>query len=501
MPVAGKPIIKVETGVVSRKSPLFTTEMPAVRFDLPAPVEPEPPAAPAPTPAPFRDVKATRLLSGLRLKVTLTLFITVLLLALSGLIFFLVSRIFAELTPSMRVELEWKTQRGAKELAHAVDFALVVGDEALIMEACKPYLKGPDVVAIVAADPEGQVLAQHGKAPETPEGLFRGAPGGIRQGPGYLVSWAPSQIEGRTVGRLALVISTAKLVAGESLRNNILGAAGLGCVAALLVSLFFVNFYLGPVISLTHRALRTARELEIAKRIQTSILPQRLSVEGLQIAAAMVPAEEVGGDYYDVVPTQGGAWIGVGDVAGHGLKAGLIMLMVQSVVAALTRQRARTSPREALEVLNRVLFDNIRERLASDEHVTFTLMRYEADGTLVYAGAHEEILICRARDGKCEILPTPGTWMGAVANVSRAIKDSEAKLHPGDLMVLYTDGLIEAKNAQGEPFGLDRVMEMVEANRREAPEVVVQKVVQAVMTWAPVQDDDVTLLALRYQGR
>jgi hypothetical protein len=477
----------------------MTTDMPAVRFGSPLPEKG--PGAPAPEPsAAVKDAKNTRLLSGLRLKVTLTLFIAFLLLALSGLIFLLVSRIFAELTPSMKAELEWKTRRGAKELAQSVDFAVVVGDEALIRAACKPYIQGPDVVAISVTDADGKVLALHGKSPEAIPDLYNGNAGEIRQGNGYLVSWAESQIEGRVVGKLALVISTAKLVAGENLRNNILGAAGFGCVAALLLSLFFVNFYLGPIISLTHKALRTARELEIAKRIQTSILPQRLSVDGMQISAAMVPADDVGGDYYDVIPMPNGAWIGVGDVAGHGLKAGLIMLMVQSVVAALTRQRARMSPREVLEILNRVLFDNIRERLRSDEHVTFTLMRYESDGNITFAGAHEEILIYRASTKKVEIVATPGTWMGAVANVSRSITDSTMKLERGDLMVLYTDGLIEAKNAEGKEYGLDKVIEFVEANGDEAPELVVQKIVQSCIAWAPVQDDDITLLALRYQG-
>lgn len=492
-------LVKVEAsgeGEANRRRLLLTTETQAVRFDTPLPKGPPPP----PAAAPHKDVKTMRLLSGLRLKVTLTLFITLLLVALSLLIFGLVKRIFDELTPSMRAELEWKTTRGAKELAQAVDFAVVVGDAALIKEACGPYINGPDVVALVVTDPDGHVLAEHGKLPAPPAQLFKGPPGSIRRGDGHFVSWAESQIEGRTVGRLALVISTAKLVAGENLRNNILAAAGVGSVAALLLSLFFVNFYLGPVISLTHRALRTARELEIAKRIQTSILPQNLCVDGLNISAAMVPAEEVGGDYYDVIPNSGGAWIGVGDVAGHGLRAGLIMLMVQSVVAALTRQRARTSPREALEILNRVLFDNIRERLGSDEHVTFTLLHYETDGTLTFAGAHEDILICRASDGKCEIVPTPGTWMGAVANVSRAIKDSTVKLERGDLMVLYTDGLIEAQNSQGQQFGLERVIEMVEALRKEGPSTVVQKVVEAALRWAPVQEDDVTMMVVRYDG-
>src|SRR5205807_5031038 len=111
--------------------------------------------------------------------------------------------------------------------------------------------------------------------------LFTGAPGVVRVTPHWLLCWAESKIEGNTLGRVALVVSTARLDAGERLRRNILAAALIGCMAALVVSVFFVNFYLGPLITLTHRSLRTAREMEIAKRIQTSILPTRTDVEAL----------------------------------------------------------------------------------------------------------------------------------------------------------------------------------------------------------------------------
>ena len=137
---------------------------------------------------------------------------------------------------------------------------------------------------------------------------------------------------------------------------------------------------------------RLEKEMEIATRIQTSILPRDINVAGLEIAAAMQPATEVGGDYYDVVPVDDGCWIGIGDVAGHGLGTGLMMLMMQSGFSALARKLPDASPRDLLLALNTMLVENVRVRLGQHEHATLTLLRYRRDGSLTFAGAHEEIL-------------------------------------------------------------------------------------------------------------
>ncbi len=129
-------------------------------------------------------------------------------------------------------------------------------------------------------------------------------------------------------------------------------------------------------------------EVEIAARIQTALLPPAQQLKGLEIAAVMRPASEVGGDYYDILEVEDGVLIGVGDVAGHGLSAGLIMLMTQSVVAALVRANPRASPKEIVIHLNHVLHQNIRERLKAQEHVTFTLVKVCRDGSVIHAGAH-----------------------------------------------------------------------------------------------------------------
>jgi phosphoserine phosphatase RsbU/P len=246
---------------------------------------------------------------------------------------------------------------------------------------------------------------------------------------------------------------------------------------------------------------RLEQELEIARTIQLSILPRSPKVEGLEISHAMHPADEVGGDYYDIHPTGDGAWIAVGDVAGHGLKAGVIMLMVQSIVSTLARHPAAKglSPRDLLLVLNHVLHDNVRARMGQYEFVTFTLMRYDKSGKISYAGAHEDILIKRARSGRVDQLPTPGTWIGAAGNIDGHTVNTDEKLHRGDVMLLYSDGITEAMSPSGEQFGIERLKE--ELNKAEgSTEEIRDHIIACVRRWSSDQKDDITLMVLRYHG-
>jgi PAS domain S-box-containing protein len=252
----------------------------------------------------------------------------------------------------------------------------------------------------------------------------------------------------------------------------------------------------------TVRKTKQAEELAIARRVQTSILPRNLDVAGLEIAAKMIPAEDVGGDYYDVLPTANGAWIGIGDVAGHGLDAGLVMLMVQAAAATLSRTRASATPRDILSTLNEILYDNIRVRLRSDAHVTFTMCRFHIDGTLLFAGAHEDIIVVRAADGLVELLRPPGTWLGARQDIRRVTVDASLKLDIGDVVVLYTDGLTEARNRKRVQFDIERLCESVKARRNESVEAIRDGVFADVEEWSKgiQQDDDRTIVVMRYIG-
>ncbi len=247
---------------------------------------------------------------------------------------------------------------------------------------------------------------------------------------------------------------------------------------------------------------RLERELEIATRIQTSILPRAVSVPRLEIAAEMVPATQVGGDYYDVLPVAvergGGCWIGIGDVSGHGLPAGLIMLMVQSVVAGLVEHAPDSAPSAALDVLNRVLWSNIRQRLTQDDHVTLSLMRYhERTGEFVFAGAHEEIVVWRAGRRQVELVETPGTWIGGMRDVAPFTVDSRLRLETGDVMVLYTDGVTEAMNRKREQFGIERLSATVERVAGEGAGAIRDAILADVRGFMSEQRDDITVVVMR----
>jgi PAS domain S-box-containing protein len=248
-------------------------------------------------------------------------------------------------------------------------------------------------------------------------------------------------------------------------------------------------------------AVRTAKheeELEIARRVQTSLVPTTFDVDDLEIAAMMIPASEVGGDYYDVLPTPDGAWIGIGDVSGHGLSAGLVMLMVQSSIASAVRARPASTPREILCFVNDVVVDNVRARLGRDDHVTLSLFRYYADGRCVVAGAHEDVIILRADRGTVEVLRPRGTWLGARRGIHHLTFDTQLELRDGDVLVLYTDGVTEAMNERNEFFDFDGLCAAVEEMRGRSPAEIVEHVMGKVRAHMAVQKDDITILAARF---
>jgi PAS domain S-box-containing protein len=248
------------------------------------------------------------------------------------------------------------------------------------------------------------------------------------------------------------------------------------------------------------RRAQVEQEIAIARRVQTSLLPREPALPNLQIAAAMLPASEVGGDYYDVMPAEGGGWLAIGDVSGHGLKAGLVMLMVQSAMAALSTARPDASPTDVFRVLNRVLIDNIRNRLEHRDFVTLTLLRWFDDGRLRFAGAHQDILLHRRDGGRVEEVQTPGTWLGASHDPMAVTRDLDLRLQPGDTVVLFTDGMTEAMNGAGEMYGIDRIVATLRDAASAPVDALRDRLLDDVRRWAPDQDDDRTILVARFAG-
>jgi serine phosphatase RsbU (regulator of sigma subunit) len=193
--------------------------------------------------------------------------------------------------------------------------------------------------------------------------------------------------------------------------------------------------------------------------------------------------------------------LGIGDVAGHGLHTGLVTLMIQSIVAATTQISPNVTPAQAWVALNAVLHDNVRRRLQRDEHATLTLLRYHSDGRLEFAGAHEDLVLYRARSQSCERVPTPGLWAGILATPpASSIKDGHCQLEPGDVLLLYTDGLIEARNSELGRFGLDRLCHSLESVARRPATEICDHILSQLGNWTTRQRDDLTLVVLQYRG-
>ena len=223
--------------------------------------------------------------SSARLQVTLTAFLVLLLVGMSGMTFILTKRIFDRLSPSIRDDLSWKTRRGAVELARAVDLALAIGDGGMALKSFGDYRVNDDVLAIVAQGNGGRTVATHGVPGPHVARLFQGKPGVVLEDGDRMIAWAPASIEGSEVGRVALVVSTARLRAGEALRRDILVLAAVASVAALLIGVFFVSFYMGPLINLLERALNGLREL-------AQNLEERVKSRTLQLSKSKARLEE-----------------------------------------------------------------------------------------------------------------------------------------------------------------------------------------------------------------
>jgi PAS domain S-box-containing protein len=191
--------------------------------------------------------------------------------------------------------------------------------------------------------------------------------------------------------------------------------------------------------------LRLSAELEVTRKLQQMILPKQEeleSIEGLDIAGFMEPADEVGGDYYDVLQQDGKVKIGIGDVTGHGLESGVLMLMTQTAVRTL-QESNQTDPVQFLDILNRTIYRNA-QRINPDKSLTLALLDY-ADGLLSVSGQHEEIIIVRT-GGQIELIDTInlGFSIGLDDEIADFIASFQVHLNPGDVVVLYTDGITEA---------------------------------------------------------
>jgi serine phosphatase RsbU (regulator of sigma subunit) len=250
---------------------------------------------------------------------------------------------------------------------------------------------------------------------------------------------------------------------------------------------------------------RLEEELRIARQIQMSLLPQNtVGLPGLRIAALCLPAAEVGGDYYDLLPlsdTKMGVL--VADVSGKGTSAALYMAELKGVVLSLSR--IHDSPAKLLAEANRILAANMDTR-------SFITMTYAvvdtAAGTLRYARAgHNPMIHLEAATGRTHVLAPPGIGLGMDPGerFEEVLEEAEVKLAQGDVFLFFTDGLSEAMNEQSELFGERRLRDVVEGPESVGTDTLgdtddmKERILAAVRDFvgAAAQHDDMTMVILK----
>ncbi|HNV47237.1 MAG TPA: PP2C family protein-serine/threonine phosphatase [Spirochaetota bacterium] len=314
---------------------------------------------------------------------------------------------------------------------------------------------------------------------------------------------------------LSIALATAMVqIAGTYFAIVVLRQKG-----ALFTEIFFTLCFLPAALFITYladqfqrqrdeikAAKRTAErardalwgEMRLAEKIQTVLLPQHPSIPGYDVSAFMKPAEEVGGDYYDIINTPAASWVVIGDVSGHGVSAGIIMMMVESIIQAVVRERPTVPPGELLRIANRAISHNIR-RMDEENYMTITALSIDADGAALHAGLHLDILVYRARDGAVESIPTEGMWLGIRPEIGEFTRDGSFQIDPGDVMLLYTDGVIEAKDVLGAQFGGAALARILAAHGRDDTRTILEKIIEQLSLYRP--DDDATLVILKRLAR
>src|SRR5213595_304285 len=259
--------------------------------------------------------------------------------------------------------------------------------------------------------------------------------------------------------------------------------------------------YNAIIYSMANEKKRLDHDLEIARDIQRILLPAEApAINGFQISGINVPARQVSGDYFDYIHVDDERLgVAIADVSGKGVPASLIMAICRSVLRA---EAARNpSPADVLRKVNRQLYPDIKEDMFIS--MAYLILNHERNGdgvTLARAG-HDAPLLYKRESQTVTPVKSPGMVVGIDSgNVfDRLTADFAVPLERDDCLVLYTDGVTEALNAEGDEFGLDRTIQSVRASAIDGAQAIVKRVIEDVrdFTGSLPQNDDITLIAIR----
>lgn len=260
---------------------------------------------------------------------------------------------------------------------------------------------------------------------------------------------------------------------------------------ALLISLLLVNLLV--LLEVADR-LSLKGELEVAREIQLAMLPSGTYTQAdIDVCGATRPANTVGGDFYDVLPLPDGRVVlALGDVAGKGSPAALLMALLLAMLRTLVDEELEPEP--LVERLNAQIF---RHSPASRFITIFYAVYSPSDGTLVYVNAGQNPPLVRRSSGRYERLGGTGVALGMFDRST--YKAVQTRIEPGDMLLMYSDGITEAENPSGQPLEEPGLEAMVDSYPDASPAQLGAHIIKAVETYAQASRfaDDLTILILK----
>lgn len=243
---------------------------------------------------------------------------------------------------------------------------------------------------------------------------------------------------------------------------------------------------------------RLLRELEIARGTQRSFLPRRAPlIPGYDISAVNIPAKEVGGDFYDFIPVTNKQWgFVIADVSGKGMPAALLMAISRTLVRASTV--GNISAAGPIRQANDLICNDTRPGMFVT--LFYAILEQERKRLrFVNAGHNPPLLFHRGQEKPLELW-SKGLAMGVRTNLD--LRESLIDFHPGDTLIMYTDGVTEAINKEEEAFGKDRLIQTIRDNLYLPSSVIIEKIHESVMAFSgtPTQFDDITIVAIKVLG-
>ena len=257
--------------------------------------------------------------------------------------------------------------------------------------------------------------------------------------------------------------------------------------------------YNAIIYSMANEKKRLDHDLEIARDIQRILLPSEApAINGFQISGINVPARQVSGDYFDYIHVdQDRLGVAIADVSGKGVPASLIMAICRSVLRA---EAARNpSPADVLRKVNRQLYPDIKEDMFIS--MAYLVLDHQHDGVTLARAGHDAPLLYQRESQTITPIKSPGMVVGIDSGsvFDRLTVDFSVPLQRDDCLVLYTDGVTETLNSEGDEYGVDRMTQSLRASANDGAQAIVKTIIDDVreFTGSVPQNDDITVIAIR----